>query len=197
MSVKIISLCDRSHNALIPWKRLGYEVEAYDIAEPLNSLDGIPHKKVDLLNVDSVDGDFFIAFPPCTDFAGSGARWWEVKGEPSLAMVNKCFSLAGNRPLIVENPVGRLPDYAGPYDCVVHPYEFSGWLPKENQAQDSYSKRTCLWLRNGAKQPKKKHSGLPIDTKRIHHANGKSLDRDITPIGLSIGIMLANSVLFE
>ena len=116
MSVKIISLCDRSHNALIPWKRLGYEVEAYDIAAPLNTSDGIPHMQVDLLSSDSIEGDFFIAFPPCTDFAGSGSRWWEDKGEPSLSLVNKCFSIAGNRPLVLENPVGRLPKYIGQYD---------------------------------------------------------------------------------
>lgn len=83
-----------------------------------------------------------IANPPCTDLAGSGARWWGEKGQSALfnalAIVDACCrQVLFSEPKfwIIENPVGRLSHYLGKPTFTYQPYEYG----------DTYSKRTCLW----------------------------------------------------
>lgn len=60
--------------------------------------------------------DGMICAPPCTDFAGSGARWWAGKDadgttEKSIDLLYRVFDLVEIlRPdfWVIENPVGRL-----------------------------------------------------------------------------------------
>jgi hypothetical protein len=60
--------------------------------------------------------DGIIAAPPCTDFAGSGARWWKEKDvdgrtNESCDLIYQTFNLIEIlRPdfWVIENPVGRL-----------------------------------------------------------------------------------------
>ena len=189
---QVWSICDRSQTALRPWRDAGYSVCSIDIVEASGDM---PHVNRSIHDVESLPGaQFILAWPPCTHLAASGARWWRDKGPEALAEalanVNACKRLIGSTPGIIENPKGRLSSNWRPPDCYVHPWEFSGYASGE-----SYTKETGLWLLNGAKRPLTSYSAEPIDTKRIHHmdsfkrSNGDGIK---TPLGMSIGIFLAN-----
>ena len=83
-----------------------------------------------------------IANPPCTHLSGSGARWWEQKGESALfealAIADACCRmvlLCKPTFWVLENPVGRLTRYYGKPTMTYQPYEYG----------DPWTKRTCLW----------------------------------------------------
>jgi len=190
----IYSLFDRSHVALVPWQRAGYQCTAVDNRAACDPGDGIRHVVSDILNVNRLtDAAFVLAFPPCTHLCSSGSRWWQEKGlEPlqyALSLVEKTRSLIGATPGVMENPVGRLPKHFRQYDVKVHPWEFDALTVDD----DSYSKATCLWLFNGASAPRRHHSGMFVDTRRIHHmGSSRSDERSKTPQGMANAIFLAN-----
>lgn len=99
-----------------------------------------------------------LAFPPCTHFAGSGARWWKKKGKAAtkegLALVDACSRMVAlYQPhfWVIENPVGRLPTWYGKPKLIFNPCDYGGYL---QPAGDHYTKKTCLWGKFNA--PKKK-----------------------------------------
>ena len=80
--------------------------------------------------------------PPCTEFAGSGARWWRFKPMhkllDALALVDaglRQVQLYNPRWWVLENPSGRLSRYLGKSQHSYQPNEYG----------DPYTKRTCLW----------------------------------------------------
>ena len=91
--------------------------------------------------------DGILAAPPCTDFAGSGARWWKEKDsngatEESLKLIHQTLDLIDfYKPdfWVLENPVGRLTklveDYTSMYGRVdigspqyFNPCDYAGYL---------------------------------------------------------------------
>jgi hypothetical protein len=107
----ILSLFDYSGNWSRPYKDAGYNVLQFDLQHG---------QDVRLLTLDDlallVHG--ILAAPPCTEFAVSGARWWDGKGESALleglSMVDATLRLVvATNPVwwVLENPVGRLIDY--------------------------------------------------------------------------------------
>jgi hypothetical protein len=90
-----------------------------------------------------------LAFPPCTQFAGSGARWWKKKGKDAiregLAYVDACsriVALYNPSFWLVENPVGRLKRWYGKPRLMFDPCDYGAYL---HPFGDHYRKRTCLW----------------------------------------------------
>jgi hypothetical protein len=85
--------------------------------------------------------------PPCTHFAGSGARWWADKDADgrtteACAMINDCLDIVAKCApewWALENPVGRLPslfpNLLGKAKMFFHPCDHG----------DAYTKRTGLW----------------------------------------------------
>jgi hypothetical protein len=85
-----------------------------------------------------------LAATPCTVFANSGARWkWTKHRTPFLMRQGymtawHCARIIGEtepRVWAIENPIGSLPRYIGPYD----------WSFQPNEYGDPYTKRTCIW----------------------------------------------------
>lgn len=138
--MKILSLCDYTGTWSQPYKDAGYEVVQVDIQHGQD------------LRLFKYPGEVhgIIAQPPCTHFAGSGARWWASKGDQAiiegLQIVDACLRLvAVCEPSwwVLENPVGRLKDYIGPHAQTFHPFEYGMYA--DNPEDDAYTKRTCLW----------------------------------------------------
>ena len=82
-----------------------------------------------------------LAAPPCCHLAGSGARWWRIKGEEklldALGIVDACLRIihvCKPRFWALENPVGRLVRWLGRPVLYFRPYEFG----------DPRQKKTCL-----------------------------------------------------
>lgn len=83
-----------------------------------------------------------IAHPPCTDLAVSGAAWFKEKiadgrQQRALDFVQKLLD-APIEKIALENPVGVISTHIRKPDQIIQPYMFG----------ESFSKKTCLWLKN-------------------------------------------------
>lgn len=83
-----------------------------------------------------------IAFPPCTDLAVSGARWFAEKqadGRQQLAInFFMRFANANCEKIAIENPVGIMSSHYRKPDQIIQPWQFG----------HGETKKTCLWLKN-------------------------------------------------
>ncbi len=126
----ILDLCGGTGAWSKPYVEAGYDVKLVTLPEdirlyqPPNGVWGI------------------LAAPPCTEFSGSGARWWKDKDPAllldALSIVGACFRIIMYcNPVwwVLENPVGRLRTWIGDPDYYFHPCDFG----------DPYTKKTCLW----------------------------------------------------
>lgn len=82
-----------------------------------------------------------IAFPPCTDLAVSGARWFpekqkDFRQQKSVAFFMH-FVLAHCDRIAVENPIGIVSSIYKKPTQIIQPYEYG----------HPTKKSTCLWLK--------------------------------------------------
>jgi hypothetical protein len=141
----------------------------------------LPHSDIEVHGI--------IAQPPCTHFAGSGARWWASKGEGALldglSIVDACLrAVAIYRPKwwVLENPVGRLRKYLGPPTYIFQPCDHG----------DPYTKRTCLW---GDFTIPEKNPVEPTEGSKMHllpPSPERAALRSVTPIGFAKAFRKAN-----
>lgn len=155
--LKVLVACEESQTVTKAFRELGHEAYSCDLVDCSG---GHPewHIKGDA-RVQVVNNfDLKICFPPCTDLALSGAKWFEKKrlsGQQKesimffLAMYNQCDS--------VENPIGIM--NGGGYLKRWFPFEYKlavdlGVFKNNRQIihpwmfGDPEQKSTCLWLRN-------------------------------------------------
>jgi hypothetical protein len=131
-----------------------------------------------------------LAAPPCTHFAGSGACWWERKGEEALleglAIVDACLRvIMALEPVwwCLENPVGRLYRYIGPPVMTFQPCDYG----------DPYTKRTCLWGDFNTALPRN-----PVEPTEGSKMNllppspDRAAKRSVTPRGFAKAFFAAN-----
>ena len=204
----ILSLFDKSGVWSKPYKDAGYTVIQVDLAYGddvfeimVDATQQVAEGKQEGIKV-NVYG--ILAAPPCTDFAGSGARWWKGKEkqpanyenkhtigfkntlEHSVAMVY-CIEeiVAQLDPVfwVIENPVGRLgklvPDIGKP------------WYFQPSDFGDLYTKKTGLW---GKFNIPKKTPVLPLLGSIMQSKMG-SKDKDKrskTPAGFAKAFFEAN-----
>ena len=103
----VLSLFDVTGNMVGPWKEAGYETLCIDMAR-----DG-----TDIRNWLPPLSEYRIvfAFPPCTDQAVSGSRWFKDKGLAGLASAIELVERArdicewSKAPWMIENPVSMIP----------------------------------------------------------------------------------------
>jgi hypothetical protein len=100
----VLSLCDRTGVMVRPWAEAGFECWCVDIQHT----PGV-HRRRGNLNIVNIGADvrFWLppradyviafAFPPCTHFASSGARWFKPKGLRALIdgleLVERCRAM--------------------------------------------------------------------------------------------------------
>lgn len=138
--MKILLACEESQTVTKEFRRLGHEAYSCDILEQSG---GHPewHLQQNVTEVLQEKWDMIIAFPPCTDLAVSGAAWFEMKradGRQQSAI--NFFMLFAEHPcekIAIENPVGIMSTKYKKPSQIVQPWQFG----------DSYSKKTCLWLK--------------------------------------------------
>lgn len=186
----ILSLCDYSGAWSNPYKERGYNVIKVDLKHG---------QDVRLYNALNLEIHGILAAPPCTHFAGSGARWWKQKGEQAildgLSIIDACMRIILiNNPVwwVLENPVGRLKNWLGDYRHIFNPNEYAGYL--QDSDQEAYTKKTCLWGDFNIPEKKpvepihgsllwKKYGGKSERTKEM---------RSLTPEGFAYAFFLAN-----
>lgn len=181
MSRIILDLCGGTGSWSAPYREAGYDVLLVTL--PGHDVRNYPHP----LKVHGV-----LAAPPCTEFAGSGARWWASK-PPALLIeaveiVHACLRIIeATRPVwwALENPVGRLKDFIGPWRETFNPCDYG----------DPWTKRTCLW--GNFTMPVKKPVPIahPKGSSPIHRAAPgpqRQAFRSLTPPGFARAFFEAN-----
>lgn len=176
----VLSLFDHSGAWSQPYVDAGYDVRRYDIknGHDVRLLESLDHPVRGIL-----------AAPPCTEFAASGARWWQDKPDEllteALACVDAVFRLVWvHRPQwwALENPVGRLRRWIGPPKMYFDPCQYG----------DPYTKKTGLW---GDFTIPRTSPVEPVEGSKIHRmppSPERAALRSITPPGFARAFFEAN-----
>lgn len=142
--MRVLIGCEESQSVCIAFRKLGHEAFSCDI---LPCSGGYPewHIQDSIFHVlsasNALSWDMLIAFPPCTDLAVSGARWFPEKIANGSQERSKLFFMTminANIPLIaVENPIGIMSTKYRKPDQIIQPWQFG----------HGETKSTCLWLK--------------------------------------------------
>lgn len=206
-----IFLCNLTLNMAQPWIDAGYRVVLVDPQHEANSIEG---------NVERIAGTlieamprlgeiirterivFVFGFPPCTDVAVSGSRWFESKRAKDPHFQAKAALVAEQCRTIgmlsgaawgFENPVSVFSSIFGKPTHTFSPEDYT-----EIEPSDNYTKKTCLWTGGGFVMPEACRDmtlGPPDD--RIHKAPPgaeRSNFRSATPRGFAQATFLANCI---
>ncbi len=206
----LISLFDYTGNWSKPYEKAGWEVIRHDIksGEDIFS-DSVPAAIQDNIEFGPY-ADGILAALPCTDFPGSGARWWKEKDNApgpyhkdvpfdSITDVSITMShcvlfiidllLKSDGFWCVENPVGRLhrlvPEIGEP-KMYFNPSDFG----------DPYTKKTALY--GDFNTNLQKTWVLPLEGSKMHRLYGGKTERtkalrSVTPKGFSKAFFEANN----
>ena len=205
----VISLCDLTGNMVQPWVDAGYEALLVDpqhgtsrwesnVTKFAGTVEDAMPVIGDLIRSGDVAAVF--GFPPCTDMAVSGARWFETKRAAdkmfqakAVMVAEQCRTIGrlSGAPWFVENPVSVLSSVFGKPQYTFHPADYTAYEPTDN-----YTKKTCLWTGGGwiMPQPARDSSLGPADN-RIHYASPgpeRANFRSATPMGFARAVFDAN-----
>lgn len=144
---------------------------------------------------------FVAGFPPCTDLAVSGARWFESKRQADPAVQFKAMHVVwqcqvigelSGAPWFAENPVSQISSLWRKPDHSFNPHDFTGYC-----ANDNYTKKTCLWTGGGFVMPEAfRDESLGAPDNRIHMAPPgaeRANFRSATPEGFARAVFIANA----
>ena len=198
----VLSLCDRTGNMVRPWLDAGHECWIVDVQHPEGvQRDGkLVRVGADVLSWLPPREDYaaVFAFPPCTDLANSGARWFADKGLTRFAdaarLVDRCREICewSGAPWMLENPVGQLSTYWRKPDFSFDPCDYAG-LSDESEA---YTKKTCLWTGGGFVMPERAPLAPLLGSKMwlLPPSEDRADLRSVTPMGFAKAVHLANDL---
>lgn len=147
------------------FRRRGHDAWSCDLLDT-----DIPGQHIvgDVLKILDDGWDMMIAFPPCTHLAVSGAAWFKQKRMDGRQQsgIDFFMNLANSTipKIAIENPVGVMSSTWRKPDQIIQPYHFG----------DSFSKRTCLWLKN---LPLLKSTNVVDKGEQVKFASGKSMPK--------------------
>lgn len=210
MSGTIISLCDLTGAMAAPWVDAGYRAVLVDPQHPAGiHTEGritrigaiITEATAALGQILRTEKIVFVAgFPPCTDVAVSGSRWFALKraADPhfqakAALVAEQCriIGMLSGAPWFFENPVSAFSSIFGKPEHTFNPCDFTAYEPADN-----YTKKTCLWTGGGFRMPAPKRDpslGKPDD--RIHKCPPgpeRANIRSATPLGFARAVFEAN-----
>lgn len=138
--MKILVACEESQAVTIELRKLGHEAYSCDI-QPCSGGHPEWHLQQDVTPLLNEKWDMIIAFPPCTDLAVSGARWFAEKKkdgrqQESINFFMK-FANADCDKVAIENPIGIMSTRWRRPDQIIQPWQFG----------HGETKATCLWLK--------------------------------------------------
>jgi hypothetical protein len=206
-----IFLCDITGKMAEPWLAAGYHCVLVDPQHPAGvHTDGLVTRIGDII-IGCTDFlgavirtgrvAFVMGFPPCTDVAVSGSRWFAAKAakdphfQAKAALVAEQCRMTGalsGAPWAFENPVSVFSSIFGKPQHTFSPDDFTGHC-----ANDNYTKKTCLWASADFVMPAQFRDttlGAPDD--RIHKAPPgpeRANFRSATPAGFATAVFLANA----
>ncbi len=138
--MRILVACEESQAVTRELRRLGHEAYSCDI-EPCSGGHPEWHLQQDVTQLLKIKWDMVIAFPPCTDLAVSGARYFEQKRKDGRQQKSieffMMFANCGCPKTAIENPIGIMSGIYRKPDQIIQPWQFG----------HGETKRTCLWLK--------------------------------------------------
>lgn len=184
-----------------PWARAGFLCYCVDLQHPAGE-----HRDGNIIRVGADVREWLppygpikilFAFPPCTDVAVSGARWFKDKGLGSLIRALEFFDASvrlaewTGAPYMIENPVSMVSSYWRKADYTFDPCDYGGYL---NPPGDTYTKKTCLWTGNGFVMPEPKwvYPSEGSKMNRLPPSKDRSALRSLTPRGFAQAVFKAN-----
>lgn len=205
----VISLCDLTGNMVQPWVDAGYNAILVDPQHGTTRIEGRVIKFAGTVE-DVMEFAAFLfrrglvvivfGFPPCTDMAVSGARWFGTKyaadklfQAKAVMVAEQCRTLGrlSGAPWFVENPVSVLASAFGKSQHTFHPADYTAYEPADN-----YTKKTCLWTGGGfIMPPPRRDVTLGPPDNRIHMASPgpeRANFRSATPMGFARAVFDAN-----
>lgn len=144
--MRVLVACEESQEVCKAFRARGHEAYSCDL---LPCSGGHPewHIQDNVKNVLRHDftvpeWDLVIAFPPCTDLAVSGARWFKEKqangDQERSIMFFEFFTMLRTFKVAIENPIGIMSTKFRKPDQIIQPWQFG----------HGETKSTCLWLQN-------------------------------------------------
>lgn len=197
----VISLFDYTGNMVTPWAAAGFVCYCVDLLHPKG--------QTRTGNIVRVGADvrewlppyapvrILFAFPPCTDVAVSGARWFKDKGLGALIGALRNFDAAlrlaewTKAPYLIENPVSVVSSFWRKPDHIFDPCDYGGYCQPPAHA---YTKKTCLWTGNGFVMPQARPV-FPEEGSRMHRlppSRVRAILRSATPKGFAQAVFEAN-----
>lgn len=157
--------------------------------------DGIHWVGADMLDWLPPRGEIAAAFffPPCTDVAVSGARWFKDKGLGALIGSLRLFDVSvklaewSGAPYLIENPVSTVATYWRQPDHSFDPCDYAGY---PGGSDDVYTKRTCLWTGGGFTMPPTRRLD-PVMGSKMHllpPSDDRAALRSATPHGFATAV---------
>lgn len=197
----VVSLFDRTGHMVAPWAEAGFQCYFVDLQHPAGET---RRGNVILVGADIRDWlppygpvAMLFAFPPCTDVAVSGARWFKDKGLGSLIRALQLFEVSvklaewTGAPYLIENPVSTVATYWRKPDHRFDPCDYGGYLKPPG---DAYTKQTWLWTGNGFVLPVPRRV-FPTEGSRMHrmgNTKARANLRSATPRGFARAVFEAN-----
>ncbi len=140
--MKILVACEESQAVCKEFRARGHESYSCDI-QTCSGDHPEWHIQGDVLPLLAHGWNMLISFPPCTDLASSGARWFKEKQKDGRQRASIDFFLqftpekVPHIPYIaIENPVGIMSRIYRKPDQIIQPWQFG----------HGETKATCLWL---------------------------------------------------
>ena len=138
--MRILIACEESQAVCKEMRRLGHEAYSCDII-PCSGGHPEWHLQVDALEMLKMRWDMIIAFPPCTNLAVSGARYFREKQADGRQQASVEFFMqfanADCKMIAIENPIGIMSTRYRKPDQIIQPWQFG----------HGETKATCLWLK--------------------------------------------------
>ena len=138
--MKVLVACEESQAVTKEFRKLGHEAYSCDI-QPCSGGHPEWHIQGDVLPLLEEEWDMIIAFPPCTNLAVSGARWFEEKRKDGRQQKSVDFFMdianAKCKKIAIENPIGIMSTQWRKPDQIIQPWQFG----------HGETKATCLWLK--------------------------------------------------
>ena len=211
----VLSFFDYSTLGLEPWHKRGFSCHAFDIRHPagdsvtgagihLHGCDLNSTLESEMAKFKGRDVAFAMAFPPCTNLSRAGARYWAAKAETDPEFQTRAVELVKrvdsalrtlSCPFYIENPASsRLRNMWRPPDFVFEPFWYGAYLAQDDShpqfptvipKQDSYTKRTGLWVGGGFIGLPRQKRVEPLYKEYVIAKTGKR--RRITPLMFSGG----------
>jgi len=139
--MKILIACEESQAVTIAFREMGHEAYSCDLL-PCSGGHVEWHYQMDAIGMMTYQKwDMMIAFPPCTNLAVSGARWFKEKQADGRQQTSIDFfmMLAGSfiPKIAIENPIGIMSTQYQKPTQIIQPWQFG----------HGETKATCLWLK--------------------------------------------------